>query len=177
MCTSIQKYLQFALWLIKSDAIQTYLVVPWDPKHVSEIQCPSPVQSQEPHMVGSSFWHAKFFVTRDLQDHSEKKFNSICDSGLLSSINVDEYPIFYDSGKLVQNAESQESWIWGWCGRQASRGLDCTKINTDRTSLVVQWLGIHLPTQGTRVRALVWEDPTCRGATKPISHNYWSPCA
>ena len=39
-------------------------------------------------------------------------------------------------------------------------------------SLVVQWLRICLPMQGTRVRALVWEDPTCRGATKPVSHNY-----
>ena len=26
--------------------------------------------------------------------------------------------------------------------------------------------------QGTQVRALVWEDPTCRGATKPVRHNY-----
>ena len=26
---------------------------------------------------------------------------------------------------------------------------------------------------GTRVRSLVQEDPTYRGATKPISHNYW----
>ena len=25
---------------------------------------------------------------------------------------------------------------------------------------------------GARVRALVWEDPTCRGATRPVSHNY-----
>ena len=25
---------------------------------------------------------------------------------------------------------------------------------------------------GTRVRALVWEDPTCHGATGPVSHNY-----
>ena len=32
-----------------------------------------------------------------------------------------------------------------------------------------------LPMQGTRVRALVWEDPTCRGAAKPVCHNYWSP--
>ena len=40
------------------------------------------------------------------------------------------------------------------------------------TSLVVQWLGIHLPRQGTRVRALVQEDPTCCGATKPVHHNY-----
>ena len=27
--------------------------------------------------------------------------------------------------------------------------------------------------QGTQVRALVREDPTCRGATKPVRHNYW----
>ena len=39
-------------------------------------------------------------------------------------------------------------------------------------SLVAQWLRICLPMQGTRVRALVWEDPTCRGATRPVSHNY-----
>ena len=41
-----------------------------------------------------------------------------------------------------------------------------------RVSLVVQWLRIYLPMQGTRVRALVREDPTCRGATKPVCHNY-----
>ena len=40
------------------------------------------------------------------------------------------------------------------------------------TTLVAQWLRIHLPMQGTRVRALVKEDPTCRGATKPVRHNY-----
>ena len=39
-------------------------------------------------------------------------------------------------------------------------------------SLVAQWLRVCLPMQGTRVRALVWEDPTCHGATKPVSHNY-----
>ena len=40
------------------------------------------------------------------------------------------------------------------------------------TSLVAQWLRIHLPIQGTQVQALVWEDPMCRGATKPVHHNY-----
>ena len=35
-----------------------------------------------------------------------------------------------------------------------------------------QWLRLRLPMQGTRVRALVREDPTCRGATKPMHHNY-----
>ena len=39
-------------------------------------------------------------------------------------------------------------------------------------SLVAQWLRICLPMQGTRVRTLVWEDPTCHGAAGPVSHNY-----
>ena len=28
--------------------------------------------------------------------------------------------------------------------------------------------------QGTRVQALVREDPTCHRATKPMRHNYWA---
>ena len=45
------------------------------------------------------------------------------------------------------------------------------------TSLVAQWLlRIRLPVQRTWVRALVREDPTCCGATKPVCHNYWA-CA
>ena len=39
-------------------------------------------------------------------------------------------------------------------------------------SLVAQWLRVCLPVQGTRVRALVWEDPACHGAAGPVSHNY-----
>ena len=46
--------------------------------------------------------------------------------------------------------------------------------NQSGTSLVAQWLRIHLPMQGTQVRAMVWEDPTCRRATKPRRHNYWA---
>ena len=44
------------------------------------------------------------------------------------------------------------------------------------TSLVVQWLRIHLPMQETRVQSLIWEDPTCRGATTS-AHNCCSPGA
>ena len=45
-----------------------------------------------------------------------------------------------------------------------------------RASLVAQWLRIRLPMQGTRVRALVREDPTCCGAAKSMSPSYWA-CA
>ena len=51
------------------------------------------------------------------------------------------------------------------------------KVNTFNkafvgASLVAQWLRICLPMQETRVRALVWEDPTCHGANGPVSHSY-----
>ena len=29
-------------------------------------------------------------------------------------------------------------------------------------------MGVCLPVRGTRVRALVWKDPTCRGAAGPV---------
>ena len=51
-----------------------------------------------------------------------------------------------------------------------------SKESINGASLVAQWLRIHLPMQGTCVRALVQEDPTCCQATKPVRHNYWA-CA
>ena len=50
------------------------------------------------------------------------------------------------------------------------------KIRYIRTSLVAQWITIHLPIQGTWVQSSIWEDPTCLRATKPLCHNYWA-CA
>ena len=50
------------------------------------------------------------------------------------------------------------------------------KMLTLRASLGAQWIRIPLPRQGKQVRTLVWEDPTCRRATKPMHHNYWA-CA
>ena len=41
----------------------------------------------------------------------------------------------------------------------------------------VQWLRIRLPMQGTWVQALVREDPTCRGATKPCAPQLLSLCS
>ena len=56
------------------------------------------------------------------------------------------------------------------------KALTCSEKMMTGASLVAQWLRVCLPMQGTRVRALVWEDPICRGATKPVSHSYWA-CA
>ena len=40
--------------------------------------------------------------------------------------------------------------------------------------VVVQWLRICLPVQGTWFWSLVQEDPTCCGADKPVCHGYWA---
>ena len=46
------------------------------------------------------------------------------------------------------------------------------KLAYSWASLVAPWLRTRLPMQGTRVRALVWEDPACREANKLMRHNY-----
>ena len=61
---------------------------------------------------------------------------------------------------------------WGWNLSLQRSPCPFYQKDTSWASLVVQWLRIHLPMQGTWVRALVREDPTCRGVTKPVSHNY-----
>ena len=54
----------------------------------------------------------------------------------------------------------------------------CTQVTKQSIcwiSLVMQWIRIPLPMQGPWVQSLAQEDSTCRGATKPVHHNYWSP--
>ena len=46
--------------------------------------------------------------------------------------------------------------------------------NTYRASLVAQWWKIHLSVRETQFQSLVWEDFTCRRATKLMHHNYWA---
>ena len=67
-------------------------------------------------------------------------------------------------------------WDRGYCYQHFIDEGNLGSKTRNWASLVAQWLRICQPMQGTRVRALVWEDPTCRGATRPVSHNYWA-CA
>ena len=69
------------------------------------------------------------------------------------------------AGQWIQLHTLCSNVHWTACGRQND------KNKARRTSLMAQWLRIHLLMQGTRVRALVWEDPTCHRATKPVCHN------
>ena len=77
--------------------------------------------------------------------------------------------------EIASHPDSEGAWHSPLSLTLASLQFTIRRINIKKcfgASLVVQWLRIRLPMQGTRVRALVWEDPTCRGATRPVSHNY-----
>ena len=62
------------------------------------------------------------------------------------------------------------------CVRMCVHNRLCNKDPQSWASLAVQWLRICLEMQGTLVRSLVQEDPTCQEATKSVRHNYWA-CA
>ena len=65
------------------------------------------------------------------------------------------------------------AWKIPWVkepGRLQSMGS--LGVGHDWTCLVVQWIRIHLPMEGTWVGSLVREDSTCHGAAKPVGHNY-----
>ena len=50
-----------------------------------------------------------------------------------------------------------------------------TEIKTTlRTLLVVQWIGVCLPMQGTQGQTLMWGDSTGCRETKPLCRNYWA---
>ena len=80
--------------------------------------------------------------------------------------------VFLPSGTRISHLSNKEHRF----PSRSTKQRTVLKKETTGTSLVAQWFRIRLPMQGTWVRALVREDPTCRGATKPVSHSYWA-CA
>ena len=74
---------------------------------------------------------------------------------------VDPLPVCYH----IDEAKKRSLSLWSVKKREALKP-------PMKTSLVVQWLRICLPIQGTWVQSLVQEDSTCCRTTKSIHHNY-----
>ena len=51
----------------------------------------------------------------------------------------------------IQRGKDVSTWM--------ERPIENHKVKAMWTSLVAQWLGIHLPIQGSQVRSLLWENP------------------
>ena len=80
-------------------------------------------------------------------------------------------------GNSMEVPQKTKNRVAIWSSKPTPGHISRQNYNSKRymgTSLVAQWLRIRLPVQGTRVRSLVREGPTCRGATKPVYHNYWA---
>ena len=106
---------------------------------------------------GRSLYHLYLLHNLSLRLHS----NSIRVMRLSSPIATRQFTSALDRQRMHRTRENNP------------QGLSCSEKNKIKwASLVAQWLRVCLPMYGTRVRALVWEDPTCRGATRPVSHNY-----
>ena len=85
----------------------------------------------------------------EIAQRGEKKNHELCFR--------QEMPIEHSSGDITQGAKYVSLKFKGW--------LELEVYILDFS--VVQRLRIHLPMQGTQVGSLVWEDSTCRWATKP----------
>ena len=84
-------------------------------------------------------------------------------------VNVGIFDMFQTFAEILKETEPGPSF-----SQLVNDHLSQLSKEFEGTPLVVQWLGICLPMQGTRVRSLVQEDPTCRRAAKPVHHNYWA---
>ena len=86
------------------------------------------------------------------------------------------YPIHM--GKKLPMVKTYPLFIWGKndpCATHKNLFEDDHSSKCKSwASLVAQWLRVRLPMQGTRVQALVWEDPACHGMAGPMCHNYWA---
>ena len=71
------------------------------------------------------------------------------------------------SSTLAQEIPRTEEPGAGGYSPWSHKESNTTEQLTLSLSLVVQWLRIHLPVQGTQIQSLVWKDPTCHRATKP----------
>ena len=82
--------------------------------------------------------------------------------GKIKKIQIEEWTVH--QGKPEKNVNDYTELI---CFR-----ITHYKRQPSEIPLVVQWLRICLPMQGSWVQSLAQKDPTCLRAAEPVSHNY-----
>ena len=83
----------------------------------------------------------------------------------------------FQTSELLHDAFFKNSAWWHVKRRSALliiREKYKSKLQWVRTSLVVQWVRIHLPVEGTWIQSLIREDSSCLRTSKPMRHNYWT---
>ena len=135
-------------------------------KRNNQIQKTSYAQHQQVHQIRKKMMEImtqevqtsdlKEVVNKLIPDSTEKDIEKTCQSIYLL------HGVFVRKVKMLNKPQFELGKLMEQHGEGSSSG----------TSLVAQGLRICLPMQGTWVQSLVREDSTCRGATKPVSHNY-----
>ena len=127
------------------------------------------------------FPHLKNEETRILASETQRRFNEMkwASKALSTGSGIKKAPNKYYL-LLLRLAEVFLMPTWNDLFLLNSKNVCYYSVKTERewrTSLVVQWIRLCMPMQGTRVQSVVQEDPACHGATKPMHHNCWSPCS
>ena len=76
-------------------------------------------------------------------------------------------------GRQTVSQVKMQDWRQDMWGLEI-QDWESLKFNSWGTLLVVQWIGIHLPTQGTQVWSIVEEDSTYCGAAESMCHSCWA---
>ncbi|XP_059983228.1 protein N-terminal glutamine amidohydrolase isoform X1 [Lagenorhynchus albirostris] len=113
-----------------------------------------------------------FKSDEDIHPQFRRKFRVIRADSYLKNFASDRSHMKDSSGNWREPPPSYPCIETGVSGVEQSGSVMCFKKDYLGTSLVAQWLRIHLPMQWTWVQSLVQEDLTCHRATKPVRHNY-----
>ena len=112
-----------------------------------------------------AWWAAVYGVAQ-----SRTRLNNLAAASNFSQSPCEIWP------KPIQALLTMKNYRCGCMNVNASYWIGLVSLikGNPSASLVVLWLRICFAVPGTLTWPLVPEDPTCLGATKPISHNYWA---
>ena len=95
----------------------------------------------------------KFFLFQEPNRKDRGYLKSNCDCAVISNRKCPLTPLPFLERKSTNKKGGRPCRVQHKSSTQRER-------KGNRTSLVAQWIRILLPTRGTRVQSLVWEDPT-----------------
>ena len=147
--------------------------------------------TREPRTLNGKWQSLQQMVLKKLDNHMENTeivplpYTTHKKLTWIKDLNIRSYTIkLLKENRKTWHLPWQQDFFGMWHQKQQAKINEqeyiklkklCTAIETifRNEKMDLRWIRICLSMQGTWVPSLVWEDPTCHGATKPMNHNYW----
>ena len=115
------------------------------------------------HSLGPTHISLGPYHCHELQTTPNSQFLHLC-----------SWRLFLNPQQVARKCQKMRALMAAFNQRPVEFGASTAQL---WTCLVVQWLRICLPMQGTWVRSLVRKDPTCHGAMTTTNSHYYSSTA